>query len=200
METRHWWRRRLAVTALGIVALLACGGVALATIPGSGGVIGGCYAKSTGALRVIDASNGQCKGGESALTWNQTGPQGRKGDSGPQGPKGDQGPQGAQGQQGDIGPMGLQGPPGPQGPQGPITTPGFVYTGAHTGYEGSPLKYLELAATCPDGKKVVSGGFDQAGFDVWFSRPDTDLSGWIVGGKTSLLGGGFFVYAICGNP
>jgi hypothetical protein len=199
--TRVRTRRALlgALTA-GVAVLVAGGGAALATIPGDGGVVSGCYAKSTGALRVIDDSTTQCKDGEMALTWNQTGPQGTKGDPGPQGPRGDQGAQGPQGLQGDMGPTGLQGPPGPQGPQGPITAPGYEYASANTGYVGTPLTYVEASATCPAGKKVISGGFDQAGFDVWFSRPEGDLSGWIVGGKTSLLGGGFSVTALCGNP
>jgi hypothetical protein len=80
------------------------GGVAYATIPDGGGVIHGCYAKSGGALRVIDNTVTNCKTGETALQW---------GVQGPQGPQGLQGPQGVQGQQG------IQGVQGPQGPTGP---------------------------------------------------------------------------------
>jgi hypothetical protein len=200
MKNRHWWRKRLVLAALGVAAALVGGGVALATIPGSGGVITGCYAKATGTLRVIDTSSAQCKAGESALTWNQAGPQGPKGDAGPQGPKGDTGPQGPQGPKGDVGPLGLQGPPGPQGPQGPISSPGYVEAFYRTGYEGSPITWVEGTATCPAGKRVVSGGFDQAGMDIWYSEPSPDLSGWTVGGKTGLVGGGFLIHAICGNP
>ena len=86
-------RKRLTGVAVGLVALLAFGGVALATIPGSGGAISGCYAKKDGSLRVIDATT-QCRSGENALTWNQTGPQGPKGDAGAEGRGGtaDEGP------------------------------------------------------------------------------------------------------------
>ena len=50
---------------------------------------------------------------------------------------------------------------------------------ASTGYIGSPLTWAEVTATCPEGKRVISGGFDQSGFAVWTSRPEGDLSGWI---------------------
>lgn len=52
--------RRLAAVASGVVLALAGGGSALATIP-DGGTINACYAKGTGALRVIDSSSEQCK-------------------------------------------------------------------------------------------------------------------------------------------
>src|SRR5436190_19557914 len=88
--------RRLAAVAFGLALTLVGGGAALATIP-NGGTINACYAKGTGAVRVIDASSAQCKGSESPLSWNQTGQQGPKGAGGPQGPKGGQGDRGLQG-------------------------------------------------------------------------------------------------------
>ena len=92
-------RRRLAVVAFIALALLTVGGVAYATIPGSGGVIHGCYSNLTGSLSVIDTAKGQTckKATETALDWNQTGPQGPQGIQGPQGPQGDPGPQGPSG-------------------------------------------------------------------------------------------------------
>ena len=78
-------KRSIIVIAVASVLAVAAG-VAYATIPDSGGVISACYAKA-GDLRVIDAdAGGQCKAGESALSWSQTGP------PGPAGPKGDRGP------------------------------------------------------------------------------------------------------------
>src|SRR3954454_12808599 len=124
MEARHAPRRRLVTAAVAALALI-CGGVAFAAIVGSNGVINGCY-NQEGNLRVIDAS-GHCKNGETALAWNQTGPQGAKvdpgapgagGDQGPQGVKGDTGARGLQGPQGDAGLQGPQGDPGPQGTDG----------------------------------------------------------------------------------
>jgi hypothetical protein len=94
--------RLLVPIAVAGMALL--GGVAYATIPDGGGVIHGCYAKSGGALRVIDNTVTNCKTGETALQWGVQGPQGLQGPQGPQGPQGLQGIQGVQGQQGATGP------------------------------------------------------------------------------------------------
>ena len=116
---------------LALFALL--GGVALAAgvIPGTDGVIHGCYDNRSGMLRAIDPSISKCRSTETALQWNQKGPQGLQGDTGPQGPQGLQGdtgvagaqgetgPTGPTGAQGDIGAMGPQGPQGDTGPQGP---------------------------------------------------------------------------------
>jgi hypothetical protein len=91
-------------------------------------VINGCYDKKTGVLRYLQS--GSCRSTETAISWNQVGPQGPpgpqglKGDTGPQGPKGEtgaqgaQGPQGEKGDKGDTGPIGPPGPPGPQGAKG----------------------------------------------------------------------------------
>src|SRR5918995_3624099 len=93
-------RKRLAL----VISLLAfmCAaavGIGYAAIP-NGGVITGCYMKSGGALRVVDATVTNCKTGETRLDWNM---QGVKGDQGIQGVKGDQGIQGIQGVKGDQG-------------------------------------------------------------------------------------------------
>jgi hypothetical protein len=90
---------RLATGLAVAVAALALGGIAYATIPDSSGVIHGCYNVGNGALRVIDTGKGQtCTAGrETALTWNQTGPQGPVGPQGPAGPQGTAGPQGPAG-------------------------------------------------------------------------------------------------------
>ena len=85
--------------------VLAAGAAAtIAAIPDSNGVIHGCYQKNVGNLRVIDPSGGDnCRPSEIPISWSQTGPQGRKGDTGatgatgPQGLKGDTGATGATG-------------------------------------------------------------------------------------------------------
>jgi len=91
-------RPRLVAVALCTAAALAVGGIAAASIPGTGGVIHGCYntgANPSGQLRVIDTSKGAtCSKNEQQLDWNQTGPQGPRGPQGPQGLQGPQGPQG----------------------------------------------------------------------------------------------------------
>ena len=53
---------------------------ATAAIPDANGVIHGCRNTKTGVLRVIDTDKGQtCSKDETALSWNQTGPQGPAG-------------------------------------------------------------------------------------------------------------------------
>ncbi len=111
---------------LPVVAALGAGGaVAVASIPGSGGVITGCYATDTagvtmqpqvriGALRIIDPSlpattvtkpgtpavpnyAAVCMSDEGTLEWNQQGPQGPSGAAGSAGAAGAQGGQGVPG-------------------------------------------------------------------------------------------------------
>jgi hypothetical protein len=87
------------VALIGVLALTVTG-VANATIPGSTtGVYTGCYAKSSGALRVIDfEANGlTCTNNEKPMGWHATGPKGATGPQGPAGPKGATGPQGPAG-------------------------------------------------------------------------------------------------------
>lgn len=105
----------MAVAA--IAALLLSTGIAAAAIPDQTGLIHGCYAKG-GDFRLIDAPREQCKVGEKAVQWNQTGPQGPVGQAGPEGPVGPQGPAGATGAEGPAGPQGQPGPQGPVGPSG----------------------------------------------------------------------------------
>jgi hypothetical protein len=84
-------RSRLSYAIVGVtVALvLGAGGFAMASIPGPGGIIHGCYQKHNGALRVIDRSRrgpaGRCRKSEKPLSWNQTGPPGIPGPQGPAG-------------------------------------------------------------------------------------------------------------------
>jgi len=92
--------------------------IAFASIPGANGVIFGCYSNSNGTLRVIDNSTQQCKSNETALNFNQTGPQGPQG---PQGIQGATGATGAAGPQGPDGREGLQGATGPAGASGTST-------------------------------------------------------------------------------
>jgi hypothetical protein len=107
-ESRMTKTQATRTTAAAVfAAVLAAGGIAYATIPDSGGVIHGCYAKSGGSLRVIDDSVTNCKSTETALNWNIQGQQGPVGPAGPQG------------LQGFAGPQGPQGPVGPTGPAGP---------------------------------------------------------------------------------
>jgi hypothetical protein len=93
----YWLRTHLTFANVGVVVavVLAASGFAVAAIP-SGGVIHGCFAKRTGALRVI-GSRKHCARGEQALSWNQQGKPGLPGPQGKPGLPGQQGPQGVPG-------------------------------------------------------------------------------------------------------
>lgn len=111
--------RHLRNNLVGYLALsVALGGSSYAAVQSSQAPakkITACYAKKTGAVRVI--TKGKCrKKTEKSLAWNQTGPTGPAGSAGAQGPQGTQGPQGVQGEKGLKGDQGETGPAnGPAG-------------------------------------------------------------------------------------
>jgi hypothetical protein len=80
-----------ANVAATIALVVAVSGVAAAAIPGSNGVIHGCYQKKGGSLRVISAAR-HCPGSQKAIAWNQSGPRGLQGVQGMQGIQGVPGP------------------------------------------------------------------------------------------------------------
>jgi hypothetical protein len=124
---------------------VALTGSAFAAIPGSDGLINGCYAKSGGTLRVIDATVTKCKCGETSLSWNQ---QGKPGVQGEAGPAGERGPAGADG---------AAGPPGPQGAPG--AAGGIAgYEVVTVGTESSSTADKSVFADCPAGKVATGGG------------------------------------------
>lgn len=88
----------LGYKSLIVISIFLAGigtGVAFASIPDSSGQISTCYRNTLlqKTFRVIDSETGQtCAANETALNFNQTGPQGEPGPAGPQGPKGDPGP------------------------------------------------------------------------------------------------------------
>ncbi len=67
--------RILTATAI-IFAVLA------ATIAESSAQINGCYNSQTGLLRILLNSYAECPPDETAIVWNQTGPEGDKEDAG----------------------------------------------------------------------------------------------------------------------
>src|SRR5215216_8194781 len=97
--------KKLVALVVVIVAAIA-GSAAFASIPDADGVIHGCYVKSGGSIRVIDATVTNCKATETSLDWNQ---HGQPGVPGPQGLPGAQGPKGDTGAKGDVGPQGVPG-------------------------------------------------------------------------------------------
>ena len=155
-------RRGVRVLLIATAGLAGATGIALATIPATGGTISGCYEKKTGILRVIDAEAGKtCLSFETPISWNQKGPKGDQGiaglagpagapgptgEAGPQGPKGDTGPAGPAGADGERGSAGTPGPPGaagatgptgPAGPVGPAGAPGPAGPAGPPGSEGA---------------------------------------------------------------
>jgi hypothetical protein len=119
-------RSRLgSASALGGSLLILSGAIAMASIPDSSGLINGCFKAANGQLRVIDPATDSCLPTETAISWNQIGPQGPIGSAGaigPQGPQGAVGPAGPQGPKGDPGAPGAQGAQGAAGPPGPALT------------------------------------------------------------------------------
>jgi len=86
---------RKTIAALTVVAAAIAATAAFAAIPDGGGVIHGCYVQATGTLRVTDTQTNvpkACTSKETALDWNQQGPQGLQGTPGKDGAKGDPGP------------------------------------------------------------------------------------------------------------
>ena len=153
--TRFW--------LLGAIAFAALAGTAYATIPGGDGVIHGCYAKSGGTLRVIDASVTTCKSGETALDWSKNGlpgPQGEPGETGPAGPHGE--------------------------PGAPGGLAGYVRLFAQS--DESSVSVRTQLVQCPSGKVPVGGGgrVDRinASFvmvpEVAIGQSEPTATGWVV--------------------
>jgi hypothetical protein len=70
--------KRWAIVAASAVLLTGTGGaVAWASIPGSSGIIDGCYSKTTGAVRVIVRGGRHCSRSEAPLSWGQNGGSGQ---------------------------------------------------------------------------------------------------------------------------
>jgi hypothetical protein len=167
LSRKSWW-------VIGLVASLALVVVAVvqAAIPDPSGVIHACY-RANGNLRLVDKSN--CTSGETALTWNQTGPQG---------------PAGAPGPAGTPGPQGQPGTPGPAGVAGYE----IINTHGTLPLNGS----IEVTATCPAGKRVIAGGYVAPSVldTASSSRPEGD-NGWRVEFKSNGGNGDASAYAIC---
>jgi hypothetical protein len=121
---RRGSRAPLTVVIPTVAALGAGAALAVASIPGPGGTITGCYVTNTlpdpfegqpiGSLRIIDPSDttnmtqgaSACVAGEATITWNQQGPTGPLGPTGPPGSPGTPGTPGTQGATGANGASG----------------------------------------------------------------------------------------------
>ena len=133
-------------------------------------VIHACVDKH-GGIKIVDPQgdkgskdkgskdNDGCKKKDLVLDWNAIGPQGEKGDQGIQGGKGEKGDQGIQGEKGDKGDTGGAGPKGDTGAKGATGSPGL------SGYQRLSTHFSSYVAdstatvTCPSGKKILGGGW-----------------------------------------
>ena len=200
--------KSLGLAAAVTVALAA--GAAYATIPGSSGVINGCYGKQNGHLRVIDTETGQsCGNFETPISWNQQGLKGDTGLAGPPGAKGDKGdtgetgPAGAQGEKGD---KGDPGPPGPVGPPGPGGLSGYEVVTARA--DLVPFEAETETVMCPSGKRPLGGGVDPRPSDGFYRHLKVDFDymvdsagrGATQDGFDPASGGGWTARAYNGNP
>jgi hypothetical protein len=94
---RSMWR----TAAVGALAFtLGSAGIAFGLVVN--GVVEACYNNTSGDLRIATPTKPCLTEGpavlrETAISWNQIGPPGPKGDTGPEGPKGDTGPAGSGG-------------------------------------------------------------------------------------------------------
>jgi len=146
--------RGIVMAAITVAALAVAGAVAYATIPDSGGVIHGCYAKSGGGLRVIDDSVVDCKSNETSLTWGQQGPPG---------------PPGPRGVPGETGPKGDTGDTGPAGPGANLTNVYFVDSSVVHVPAG---ELVSVNANCHNGDVAIGGNTGVNGpvnFSIYFS-------------------------------
>jgi hypothetical protein len=133
-------RKRVAVV-LGLTLLfISAAGIASASIPDGGGVIHGCYKPASNgglsSLGVVDTagSGGQCPANQTALAWNQSGPQG------------------------PAGPAGATGATGPQGPAGTAGTSTSFYFTSSGPFNLPPNGGSSPAVGCNTGDTVIGGG------------------------------------------
>ena len=160
--------RRLGLRFVVLVVAVLAGSVAVAYATSSSSsvttsVLQACANSSNGSLRLVANNATDCRGNETAVSWNVVGPQGAPGPQGPAGAtgaKGDTGapgPQGAPGPKGDKGDTGPPGPQGPVGPTGPQGDPGPKGDTGAPGAQGGPGPKGDTGAIGPQGPKGDTG-------------------------------------------
>jgi hypothetical protein len=162
--------RYAGIATIATVGLsVAVGAIAYAAIPDPSGAIHGCYDKALGSVRVIDPSSSnplknKCRSYETALDWNQTGPQGPAGPAGAKGDTGAAGAAGPAGPKGDTGADGAQGPKGDQGDAGPSRT---LVAQPFTNTTIEPAAFVTVASlSLPAGSYVLHGKVGISGFSA----------------------------------
>ncbi len=187
MEPKAKFNRRIVIGAVGAAVALGSAGAVAATVLGTTSEVIQACADKDGRLRLAAPDVG-CFKGETAISWNQTGPQGPAGSDGAQGPAGPQGIPGQQGPAGATGAMGAQGAAGPagaQGPQGAIGPQGPAGTceGSCEGGSAGPSPYAMFLDV-----DAIPGESADADHANWI-----DVSSFAWGGAMPLssTGGGF---------
>jgi hypothetical protein len=144
----RWPRSAPILVSAAMLAVLATGGVALASDSAPAGQIRACYKPGSqpSTLQVLTSAKASCPKGDTTLTWNKVGP------AGPPGPQGAKGAAGAQGATGPQGATGLQGATGATGPAGPAGQQGA------TGQQGAPGQQGGTGATGPQGPAGLATG------------------------------------------
>lgn len=146
---------RVVILAASILALVAVGEAAIASIPDAKGILHGCVAKRSGALRVVDSarrsSAGRCRRSEKSVTW------GKQGTRGPAGSQGVPGPTGSAGPSGEPGAPGAPGPTTTIAPSGSTQRGYFVVEGyqAASGFLGTSASFPLTLASPPLGAVEV---------------------------------------------
>ena len=136
-------------TSFTLGALVTAVSVSAVTYVNAAGdaTIKACANKKTGAMRYI--SKGSCKRTETALSWNQSGPQGVPGSTGAKGDTGARGDTGAAGARGDTGAAGARGETGLAGAVAIPTTTIPTQRVGDIGPGGGPIFYVDTADIYP---------------------------------------------------
>lgn len=176
MKRSIFTRRRLTAVLLGgTLVMIASTAVASAAEPDQ--TIRACVNKYTGDVRVLE-DGASCRARlETALNWNQNGPQGPAGPAGATGATGPAGETGVPGPQGAPGPQGEKGDAGPQGPEGSAGNVVWV----REDYNVSP-GHGSYGVSCPPGMQATGGGYwtaDASFVSIHASQPHPP-SGWTV--------------------
>jgi hypothetical protein len=169
------------MVALAVILLSLVSVTYVSAHGGNTALIHACVSNSSGEIKII-AATATCPSNYRALDWNIQGPAGQQGPIGPVGPMGPVGPTGSVGPTGPIGPQGEPGPQGLQGIQGHAGISGLEIVQVNSGTQDAYR--IDVFADCPNGKKVLGGGFQTAGNNIEVSvgtnAPNINGSGWVV--------------------
>lgn len=124
-----------------------------------------------------------------------------------QGLRGPRGPRGRRGPAGPVGPIGPTGPAGSQGPAGPRGQAGFAQTQRISAWVSVPPGGDNgTGAPCPDGTKLVGGGFETSGAGSAYLRVYQSRAGdfgeawWVSAYNSGTISANLYAYAVCAVP